>query len=304
MPTAETPSSRARPPGPRPGWPAKLSGPMNSRIGASESGAGSGIARVSNRSRRGSTIRSRPSGTWRSTRDPGSGHPLRQDEVALRRIGIRPPRVPGPSAAQVVTATGFTPRRYQRGTPARPDAADGLASPRLSRREGSQRRRRPSPVRQARTDRQGRSAAGHRARHRAHRSALRRRCSPTSSSTTSASRRPTCISASARAATACRPARCSARSTRSSTSTHPTGCSSTATPTRRSPAPVSAVKLHYPFAHLEAGPALVQPAHARGAQPGAHRPRRRPAASHRPRSPWATSPTRGSPTARCWSATS
>ena len=33
----------------------------------------------------------------------------------------------------------------------------------------------------------------------------------------------------------------------------PTGCSSTATPTRRSPPRVSAVKLHYPLAHLEAG---------------------------------------------------
>ena len=63
-------------------------------------------------------------------------------------------------------------------------------------------------------------------------------------------------------------------------------------------AALSAVKLHSRGAP-RGGPALVQPAHARRAQPGAHRPRRRPAASHRPRSPWATSRTRASPSARC-----
>ena len=72
--------------------------------------------------------------------------------------------------SQVVTTSSFTPRRYQR-QPA--EAADGRASPRLSRREGRQRRGRAPPVRQARTDRQGGRSRGHRARHRAHRPALR-----------------------------------------------------------------------------------------------------------------------------------
>ena len=36
---------------------------------------------------------------------------------------------------------------------------------------------------------------------------------------------------------------------------------------------LAAAKLHIPVAHVEAGPALVQPPHARGDQPRAHRPR-------------------------------
>ena len=121
-----------------------------------------------------------------------------------------------------------------------------------------------------------------------------RSCSSTPASTTTTSCRPSSSTSSgmpaprarARASAAARtPSRrraCSRRSSRCSRRSALTRCSSTATRTRRSPVALAAAQRHVPVAHVEAGMRSFDRRDARGAQPRAHRPPRRPCCCARP----------------------